>query len=314
LNTSGAIAASTTDDVARSASNIWDATVEALPRVGIALLVIAVAWGVGRLARAGLGRLLRRKHTPSFATVMAKIGGWLVVTIGVLLALAVTFPSVRPVDLLAGLGFFSVAVGFAFQDILENLLAGILLLLRQPFAGGDQVRVGEHQGTVERITIRETVITTFDGERTLIPNADVYKSAVLIQTAEPNRRSSFIVGVAYETDLDRARAVAVEALRGIDGIAKDPPPEALLVELASSTVDIDMRYWSGSAQHESRRVLDRAIAAVKAAFDEAGIEMPSDLLALQATESFVAGLRGEPVSPGGAVRGRQGSPPDESSA
>jgi small-conductance mechanosensitive channel len=197
LNTSGAIAASTTDDVARSASNIWDATVEALPRVGIALLVIAVAWGVGRLARAGLGRLLRRKHTPSFATVMAKIGGWLVVTIGVLLALAVTFPSVRPVDLLAGLGFFSVAVGFAFQDILENLLAGILLLLRQPFAGGDQVRVGEHQGTVERITIRETVITTFDGERTLIPNADVYKSAVLIQTAEPNRRSSFIVGVAY---------------------------------------------------------------------------------------------------------------------
>jgi hypothetical protein len=89
---------------------------------------------------------------------------------------------------------------------------------------------------------------------------------------------------------------------------------ARLVELASSTVDIDMRYWSGSAQHESRRVLDRAIAAVKAAFDEAGIEMPSDLLALQATESFVAGLRGEPVSPGGAVRGRQGSPPDESSA
>jgi small-conductance mechanosensitive channel len=308
------IAASTADEVADSASNVWEATIEALPRVGIALLVVTVAWGLGRFTRAGLRRVLQRRHTPSFATVMAKIGGWVVTTVGVLLALAVTFPSVRPVDLLAGLGFFSVAVGFAFQDILENLLAGILLLLRQPFAGGDQILVGEHEGTVEQITIRETLITTFDGERTLIPNADVYKSAVVIRTAEPRRRTSFLVGVAYETDLDRAREIAVMALRGVEGIVEDPPPEALLTELASSTVDIDMRYWSGSAQHESRRVLDRAIAAVKAAFDDAGIEMPSDLLALQATESFVAGLRGEPVSPGGAVRGRQGPPSDESSA
>ncbi len=232
---------------------------------------------------------------------MAKLAGWTVTTVGVLLALAVTFPSVKPVDLLAGLGFFSVAVGFAFQDILENLLAGILLLFRQPFSGGDQIRIGEHEGTVERITIRETVITTFAGERILIPNADVYKSAVYIQTATPTRRTSFIVGVAYETDLDQARALAVEAVAEVEGVDRHGSVEALLVELASSTVDIEIRYWSASTQHESRLVLDRAIGAVKRAFDEAAIEMPSEIVALQATASFAAGMQGRTVTPGGAV-------------
>ncbi len=305
------LGASTTEEVSKSATNIWDSIVRALPRVGVAVVVIVAAWAVGRLGRAGLQRALSRRHTPSFATVMAKLSGWAITTVGVLLALAVTFPSVKPVDLLAGLGFFSVAIGFAFQDILENLLAGILLLFRQPFAGGDQIRVGDDEGTVERITIRETVLTTFDGERTLIPNADVYKNAVHIQTARPYRRTSFVVGVAYETDLDEARARARDAVGAVEGVVADPPPEALLVELAASTVDIDVRYWSSSAQHDGRIVLDRAIAAVKSAFDAAGIEMPSEIVALQATSSFAASVRGGTVTPGGAVRnGRGRTDPD----
>ena len=225
----------------------------------------------------------------------------MVTTVGVLLALAVTFPSVKPVDLLAGLGFFSVAIGFAFQDILENLLAGILLLFRQPFVGGDQIRVGDNEGTVERITIRETVLTTFDGERILIPNADVYKSAVRIHTAHPFRRSSLVVGIAYEADLDQARTTACAVLRQVHGVLDDPPPEALLVGLSGSTVDLELRFWSSSRELERRYVLDRAIAAVKTAFDDAGIEMPSEIVALQATTSFAAAVKGDPVTPGGAV-------------
>jgi small conductance mechanosensitive channel len=275
------LGANSTDEVAHSASNIWDSTVRALPRIGIAVMVIVVAWGLGRLARAGLDRVLRHRHTPSFSTVMAKLAGWGITTVGVLLALAVTFPSVKPVDLLAGLGFFSVAVGFAFQDILENLLAGILLLFRQPFVGGDQIQVGEHEGTVDRITIRETVLTTFDGARVLIPNASVYKNAVDVRTARPSRRTSFVVGVAYDTDLDRARALAVDALAGVDGVHAEPAPEALLAEFAPSTVDIDIRYWTLSEQHHSRIVLDRAMAAVKRRFDDAKIEMPTSVVSLQ---------------------------------
>ncbi len=276
-----AAASNSTDEVSNSAARIWDSTVRALPRIGIAVVVIAVAWAIGRLVRAALDRVLRHRHTPSFSTVMAKLAGWAITTVGVLLALAVTFPSVKPVDLLAGLGFFSVAIGFAFQDILENLLAGILLLFRQPFAGGDEIQVGEHEGRVDRITIRETVLTTFDGAHVLIPNATVYKNAVDVRTARPSRRSSFVVGVAYKTDLDQARAVAVDALLEVQGVQAQPAPEALLVELAESTVDIDIRYWTVSEQHRGRIVLDRAIAAVKRAFDDSGIEMPNRIVSLQ---------------------------------
>ncbi len=295
------VAAGTADEIARSASNIWDTIVRTLPRVGVAVVVTTIAWGMGRLTRAGVSRVLRRRHPPSFSTVMAKLAGWAITTLGVLLALAVTFPSVKPVDLLAGLGFFSVAIGFAFQDILENLLAGILLLFRQPFVGGDQIRVGEEEGRVERITIRETVLQTFDGERILIPNADVYKSAVQIHTAHAFRRTSILVGVAYEADLDRAKAEACRALEAVDGVVVDPPPEALVVELSGSAVQLDVRFWSASAERDRRIAMDRGMRAVKSAFDEAGIEMPSEIVALQATTSFRAAIQGEPVTPGGAV-------------
>ncbi len=275
------LGANSTDEVAHSASNIWDSSIRALPRIGIALAVIAVAWAIGRLVRAAIDRALRHGHTPSFSTVMAKISGWAVTALGVLLALAVTFPSVKPVDLLAGLGFFSVAIGFAFQDILENLLAGILLLFRQPFVGGDEIQVGEYEGTVDRITIRETVLTLFDGTTILIPNATVYKDAVNVRTAHPHRRSSFVVGVAYGTDLDQARSLAVDAIERVDGVIRDPSPEALLLELARSTVDLEIRFWTSSSQLSARRVLDRALAAVKHAFDDAGIEMPSEIVSLR---------------------------------
>lgn len=291
----------TTDQVADSASRLWDAAVRSLPRVGVAAIVIVASWGIGRAVRSGGERLLARRHTPSFSTVMAKLCGWAVTILGVLLALAVTFPSVRPVDLLAGLGFFSLAIGFAFQDILENLLAGIVLLFRQPFVGGDQIQVGDAEGTVERITVRETVITTWDGERILVPNADVYKNAVRILTAHPRRGTGFVVGVAYETDLERARTTARDALASVAGVRSEPPPEALVLELTGSTVDLEVRFWSSPHELVRRRVLDRAIAAVKVAFDDAGIEMPAGVVALQAASSFEAALHGRPVTPGGAV-------------
>ncbi|MGI8575364.1 MAG: mechanosensitive ion channel family protein, partial [Egibacteraceae bacterium] len=135
------LAQDSTEEVAQSASELFATFVDALPRVGIAVLVAIVAWLIGRGVRWLARRLLLRTNTNSFATVMSKLIGWIITTIGVLLALAVTFPSVKPVDVLAGLGFFSVALGFAFQDILQNLLAGVLLLFRDPFAAGDQIQV-----------------------------------------------------------------------------------------------------------------------------------------------------------------------------
>src|SRR6056297_407102 len=177
------------EEISESAQSLWEQTTDAAPRVGVAVAIIFGGWVVGRGLRWLLHRRFTRTKTASFAVVMSKIASWIFVFLVVLVAIAITFPSVKPVDLLAGLGFFSVAVGFAFQDILENTLSGILLLFRQPFASGDEIAVDDHQGTVEGITIRETRLTTFTGELIVIPNRDVYKSAIIVQTHHRARRS-----------------------------------------------------------------------------------------------------------------------------
>ncbi len=292
-----------TEEVSESAQRMGDSLLRALPRIGVALVVVLLGWALARLLRWSLRHWFARTHTPSFATVMSKLAGWTLVFVSVLAGVAIAFPSVKPVDLLAGLGFFSLALGFAFQDILENTLSGVLMLFRQPFAGGDQIEVQGHTGTVEAITIRETRIKTFDGQLILIPNRDVYKNVIRVQTHFERRRIAFVVGIAYENDPAEAAEVIVAALTRVDGVHAEPAPEALIQTLGVSTVDLEARFWTASPQHGSRVVLHRAIDAVKTALDEAGIEMPADIVALQATPSFRAALQGDgDVTPGGSVR------------
>ncbi len=295
------IVAQAEEEVSDSASNLWESVLEALPRAAVAIGVIVVGYLVGRGVRVVMKRFLKRNHTDSFATVMSKLASWVIITFTVLLGITIVFPSIAPVDLLAGLGFFSVAIGFAFQDILENLLAGVLLLFREPFQSGDQVEVNGHLGTVERITIRETRIKTFDGQRVLIPNADVYKNAIRVQTAFEKRRMAFVVGVAYEANLDEARTAIVDAMKGTEGVIDDPAPEAFITELGTATVNYQARFWTASPQHDALETQDRVIENVKNALDEAGVEMPADIVALQATASFAAALQGGKVTPGGSV-------------
>lgn len=290
-----------TAEIGESATNLVESFLESLPRIGIAIAVLVVGVLIGRGVRYLTARSLSRSKSKSFSTVISKMVGWVIVVIAMLLAVTVVLPSVRPVDVLASLGFVSIAVGFAFQDILENLLAGVLLLFREPFSSGDQIEVNGYSGIVQRITIRETEIRTYTGRKVLIPNSDVYKNALVIQTAYDAIRSDFILGVAYEADLGEARRLIEETLEGVEGVISDPKPEALLRELGTSTVNIEVRLWCDPDQHTSVLVTDRAIAAVKVAMDDAGIEMPSDIVALQATSSFAAALQGGSVSPGGSV-------------
>jgi small conductance mechanosensitive channel len=295
--------ADATAEIADSASSLWSGVLDALPRIGVATGVIAAGWLVSRLIRHVARRVFVRRASRSFAQVMSKVLGWVFLFVIVLAALAITFPSIRPVDLLAGLGFFSVAVGFAFQDILENTLAGVLLIFRQPFRSGDQVEVEGQIGTIEVITIRETRLTTFDGQLVIIPNRDVYKSVIRVQTANALVRSDFVIGVAYENDATQARHVIEAALIDVEGVAAEPAPTALVEQLNVSTVDLRVRIWSDSRQWDRLTVIDRAIRGCKTALERAGIEMPADIVALQATPSFRAALRGEgEVTPGGSLR------------
>ncbi len=291
-------------------ADLLDSLGDALPRVLLALAIVAVGYALSRGVRWALRHLLTGRRTPSFAAVMSKLAGWVLLSFSVIVAIVVVFPSVKPVDMLAGLGFFSVAAGFAFQDILENLLSGLLLILRQPFRSGDQISVGEVSGTVQAITIRETRLKTFDGQLVLIPNRDVYKSVITVRTHFASRRMAFVVGIAYENDATEACRVIQTALaEDLPRPDDAPEPEAVVTQLGVSTVDIEARFWCGPQQHDVVLAVDAAIRAVKTALDEAGIEMPADIVALQATPSLRAAISGEAeVTPGGGVRSKPAQP------
>lgn len=290
------------EEIEQGALRLWEAFLESLPRIGVAITFIVAGWILSRLVRSSLRSYWSRNHTESFTRVLSKVVSWIVLGLFVLAAITVTFPSVKPVDLLAGLGFFSIAIGFAFQDILENTLSGVLLLFRQPFQSGDQIKVNGIEGTVEGITIRETRLYTFDGRLVIIPNADVYKSAIVVTTDKDIRRDSFLVGVAYEEDLGNVKSLITNALSSVQGVSSDRPPETLISELGTSTVNLQARFWTKPTQHNVLQVRSEAIDAVKTAMDDAGIEMPCDIVALQATDSFASALHDKgAVTPSGSL-------------
>ena len=266
--------------------------IEARERIAVGVAVALIAWLVGKLIGWAVRRRYTRLQRPSFANVMGRVSTILLVFLGLLAALTIIFPTVKPVNVLGSLGVFSIAIGFAFRDILENLLAGILLLFRAPFRTGDEVDIAGTRGSVQEINLRETVVRTYEGRRVLIPNSTVYKNAIVVQTAYSSVRTEGVVGVAYGTDLDSARTLALDAIRSVDGVADDPAPDVLVGELSSSTIDLQLLWWTGPQQAQVIRVRDRVLGAVVDAYDEAGIEMPSEIVILDSTPQTREALAG----------------------
>ncbi len=281
------------DTVVESLRSMGESALALLPRLGIGLVVVVVGWLLSGLVRRLLKPRLAALRTPSFGQVFATLGALTVRVLAVFVALAVVFPSVDVATLLAGMGVLGIAAGFAFQDILSNLLAGILLIFRQPFVSGDQIEVNEITGTVEGITIRETRLTTYDGRLVVVPNHDVYTNAITVQTAHDVVRSSFVTGVGYDSDLDQVRDLTLARLAEIDGLLDNPAPQAYFTEHGASAVVLDVGYWTGSRQAEVRRVQDRVVQVLFDAYNDAGIDMPFDVLTLDADERFGQAVRGD---------------------
>ena len=245
-----------------------------LPSLGLAAVVFLLFLGGAGLARQAVMSLARRRDRGNLGVLLGSFVKWAVIVLGLLVVATIVFPSVKPADVLATLGIGSVAIGFAFKDILQNWLSGLLILYRQPFRTGDQIRSGEFEGTVERIEARATLIKTYDGQRVVIPNSDIYTRAVTVRTAFPMRRSEYDVGIGYGDDIEKACRVILSALRDVDGVASTPEPEAFASALDASSVNINVRWWSESHRLNVVHVQGRVLSAVKRALSDAGIDLP----------------------------------------
>ncbi len=245
-----------------------------LPNLIIALVVFVLFVGTARLVRGGIRKASSGRRGSNVAQVLGRVSQILILFVGLLIAVGIIFPSVKGAQLLQLLGVGSVAIGFAFRDIAQNFLAGLLILLRQPFRVGDQIVYKDFEGTVENIETRATMLKTYDGVRAIIPNGEIYTNAVKVNTAFEKRRSEYVVGIGYGDDLREAMRIMRETAAGVEGVLPDPAPEALTVELAEASVNVKVRWWTKPGRLDVVTISSEVLTAIKLALDEAGIDMP----------------------------------------
>lgn len=245
-----------------------------LPNFGFALITFALFYAGAWAAKASITRVFRYRTRTDLGDLLGGFARWGIIAFGLLVVATIIFPSIRPADALATLGIGSIAVGFAFKDILQNWIAGLLILLRQPFRLGDQIVVNNYEGTVEHIEARGTIIKTYDGRRVVIPNSDVYTRALVVNTAFPKRRSEYDIPIDVRGDIEEATRVILETLSAIEGVESEPAPDVIPWEVAEGEIRLKVRWWTNSRRRHVVAARGRVIAAVKRALEDVGIPMP----------------------------------------
>jgi len=251
-----------------------DGFIRNVPNIVMGIVLFIAMLYVGRWAGRLVKKQMSKRGRDNFGEILGGFLKYTIVILGLLLALTVISPNLKPADLIAGLGVSSVAIGFAFKDILQNWLAGILILLRQPFKIGDQIVVNDYEGTVDRIETRATIITTYDGQDVVIPNGDIYTNAVQVKTAHDSIRSQYDLGLGYDQDRDKAMKILRKTIEGIDGINKEKPIDILPWDQSDSWLTIRMRWWTKSERADVVKVFSKVILETQNAMDKANIDLP----------------------------------------
>lgn len=265
--------------------------------VGLGVAALAAFVIIGWVVRLVVSRYLTwRNRGPSAVAVFSQLGQWLVSILGAGVALTIVFPSVRPVDILGGLGVISIAAGIAFQTVLGNMFAGIVILSRGRFVVGDQIGVQQMRGTVTDITLNSTTIRTFDGRQVLIPNQIMHSELVTVQTGYEHVRTSVEVQIDAAADPARARQIAVDAMQAVPLVFDEPAPEALLTTLDKGALTLELRFWSGARQLETREAQHCVISSVLAAFIENDVRLADEIQTIEAGPDLLRALRATTVT------------------
>lgn len=246
-----------------------------LPNLAIGILVLLLFLFLARLVRRLVQRINTGRFQENLVLVLGRMAQWAMILLGILLSVTVAFPSFTPGNLISALGITGIAIGFAFRDIFENFLAGILILVTEPFRIGDQIVFGDFEGTVEHIETRATKMRTYDGRLVIIPNAELYKGSVVVNTAYPSRRLQYDVVIGNGDDIALAKRLMLEAIHGLPDVESAPAPDALLVEYADAGAKIRVRWWiKPPYRADALAIQDHVLESIKAALTAHGIDLP----------------------------------------
>lgn len=273
LSSWGRLVAEVQASVVTAFGRLLESALAIIPRAIASLLVIGLFWAFAAIVR-WLMRIIFR-HIVSDLTVenlIKQVAYYAVWTLGVIVALdAFGFD---PRTVATGLGLTGLALGFALKDILSNFVSGILILLLRPFELGDQIVVGETEGNVERIELRATQLRTYDGRVVLVPNAEVFTSRIINNTAASIRRSSVELFIGYDSDLQKVVNVVEDATQIAAGVLESPRVSVRIRELGQDDVVVEVLFWTDSRRSDFVATTSAVRLALVAALKQAGIGLP----------------------------------------
>ena len=248
--------------------------VAAAPLLLVAATIVLLAAWLGRVLSRRGHWLRLRSHNPFMDGLIRRIVQTLVLLAGVLVALDLLGATSLVGAVLGSAGVVGLVLGFAFKDIAENYVSGILLSLRRPFSPGDHVVIDTREGKVVALDSRVTTLMTLDGSQLRLPNALVFKSVVLNYSANPKRRFEFNMTLDPTESIRRAQGLAMEVIGGVEGVLADPPPSSLVQDYAPAEITLRLFGWIDQRDSDLGKVRSEAIRQVKAAYGEAGVQAP----------------------------------------
>ncbi len=190
-------------------------------------------------------------------------------------------------NILAGAGILTFVIGFAFKDIGENFLAGIILAYKSPFKINDIIETDGISGNVVNLFLRETQLKTFDGKDVFIPNSQIIKSPLYNYTIDGYLRYDFVIGFGYGTNISDAIKTIMQTLNTIDGVLQDEnkKPTVVVDEFAASTINLRILYWINTFVDNSKKYPSGIKTEVmKTVFNKlvnTGYDMPSDIIEIK---------------------------------
>ena len=236
-----------------------------------AIAIVIIGMIVARIVSNTVNRLmLARKIDATVADFLSALVRYGIIAFTLIAALGRV--GVQTASVIAVLGAAGLAVGLALQGSLSNLAAGVLLVMFRPFRAGEYVDLGGVAGTVLNVQIFSTTMRTVDGKIVVIPNGKIIAGNIINFSREPVRRSEFIIGVAYDSDIDQVKKILTDIIQSEDRILKDREMTVRLNELGASSINFVVRVWSNSSDLQS--VYWDVLERIKREFDANGISFP----------------------------------------
>lgn len=269
-----------TQGIQNSIIDYWNSLVHAMPRILFALFILVASYYIATY----ISKLIRKKfvnndHDPLFVNFLSKTAKVVLIIVGIILAMQTIGLSGVAQGLLAGAGLSAFIFGFAFKDIAENFLGGLILAFNRPFNLNDTIMIRDFTGHVRALNFRTTHIKTFDERDVFLPNSIVVKEPVVNFTRDGKIRLDFMVGIAYEDDITKAIATILNTIEPIATYENVKKPFAIVEELATSTVNLRIFFWADTFDYKKGvlEIKSNVITKVKEVLVAEGFSLPSDI-------------------------------------